>query len=372
MVFSRDETHSATALVGNIFIILWMTGLLLFAPGILADECDLLDRKNYPPGWKLPAAVIDTDVLPDITIDAAASLERPLPVYRLADNTYMFYGNISVLTEQNRGFNANAGFIVTGQGVIVIDTLGTPRLGQRMISTIRCITDRPVKYLIVTHNHPDHAYGASAFMAIKGITIITHPGTIDYNHSATLESSVDYRRQVLPEDMEGFKPLQADTYLTGEPFIKKRIRLGNEVIDIYNTGKHHSYGDLVVHQVNQKVLWIADLAFNQRTTFMGDGDSAQILKAQDWLLQTFADAELVVPGHGSAQRPPFPMIAKTHDYVTRMRNAMHKAVEDDVSMLDAVQTVEFKDWQHLPLYESNQRANANFVFREMEKAYFDE
>ena len=150
-----------------------------------------------------------------------------------------------------------------------------------------------------------------------------------------------------------------------------RISLGGEIIDIYNTGKHHSYGDLVVHQVNRKVLWISDLAFNQRTTFMGDGDSAQILKAHDWLLQAFPNTELVVPGHGSAQRPPFPMIEKTNDYVTRMRDAMQQAVEDDVSMFDATQAVEFKDWQQVPLYEMNQRANANFVYREMEKAYFE-
>jgi glyoxylase-like metal-dependent hydrolase (beta-lactamase superfamily II) len=372
MTYSSDENHSTKALTGKLIIILWVICLFLFTPHVIADECDFLDRDNYPPGWKLPATAIDTDSLPDITIDLASPVARPLPVYQLADNTYMFFGNISILSEKNRGFNANAGFIVTEQGVIVIDSLGTPRLGQRMISTIRCITNRPVKYLIVTHNHPDHAYGAAAFMAIEGITIITHPGTIDYNHSATLESSVDYRRQVLSKDMEDFKPLQADSYLTTEAFAKTRIRLGSEVIDIYNTGKHHSYGDLVVHQVNRKVLWIADLAFNQRTTFMGDGDSAQILKAQDWLLQTFPDTDLVVPGHGSAQRPPFPMIAKTHDYVIRMRNVMKKAVEDGDSMLDAVQAVEFKDWQHLPLYEMNQRANANFVYREMEQAYFDD
>ena len=372
MTYSSDENHSTEVLAGNIFIILWMTGLLLFTPHVLAGECGFLDQDNYPSGWKLPATAIDTDVLPDIAIDPTAPVERPLPVYRLEDNTYMFFGNISTLNEQNRGFNANAGFIVTKQGVIVIDSLGTPRLGQRMISTIRCITDRPVKYLIVTHNHPDHAYGAAAFKDIDGITIIAHPGTIDYNHSATLESSVDYRRQLLSRDMEDFEPLQADIYLTTETFSKKRLRLGSEVIDIYNTGKHHSYGDLVVHQLNRKVLWISDLAFNQRTTFMGDGDSTQILKAQDWLLQTFPDTDLIVPGHGSAQRPPFPMIAKTHDYVTRMRNAMHQAVDDGVSMLDAVQAVEFKDWQKMPLYEMNQRANANFVYREMEQAYFDD
>jgi hypothetical protein len=54
-----------------------------------------------------------------------------------------------------------------------------------------------------------------------------------------------------------------------------------------------------------------------------------------------------------------------------MRTAMRKAVEKGIPMLDAVNNVEFKDWRDTPLYESNQRANANFVYREMEQAYFD-
>ena len=72
-----------------------------------------------------------------------------------------------------------------------------------------------------------------------------------------------------------------------------------------------------------------------------------------------------MPGLGSAQRPPFLMFTKTNDDVTRMRNAMQKAVEDGASMIDAVQGAEFVDWQEIPLYEMNQRTNANFVYRVM-------
>lgn len=336
-----------------------------------AEDCALTRNKNFPADWKLPAKAVDVTSIPDMKIEADAPDSRALPVYKLTSNTYFLFGNISTLNENNRGFNANAGFIVTDEGVIVIDTLGTPKLGRRLISTIQCITDKPIKYLIVTHNHPDHAYGAAAFLDLKGIEIIAHSGTVDYNHSATLETSVDYRKDMLPKDMAGFKPLTAKSYLQVKPFDKQRIILGKEVIDIYNTGRHHSYGDLVVHQVNQKILWISDLAFNQRTTYMGDGHSEQILAAQDWLLKTFKDIQLMVPGHGSAQSTPFPMVEKTREYVTRMRNAMKDAVENGVSMLDAVQDVEFEDWKNIPLYEENQRANANFVYREMEKAFFE-
>ncbi len=338
---------------------------------VAAGECRLTESKNFPATWKLPTKAIDVSSIPDMKIEANAPDRRALPVYQLTANTYFFFGNISTLNENNRGFNANAGFIVTDDGVVVIDTLGTPKLGKRLISTIRCVTDKPIKYLIVTHNHPDHAYGAAAFLDLEGISIIAHPGTVDYNHSATLETSVDYRREMLANDMAGFKPLTAKSYLQVKPFDKQRITLGKEVIDIYNTGRHHSYGDLVVHQVNQKILWISDLAFNQRTTYMGDGHSDQILAAQDWLLKTFKDVKYMVPGHGSAQTAPFPMVGKTREYVIRMRNAMKDAVENGVSMLDAVQEVEFEDWRDIPLYEENQRANANFIYREMEKAFFE-
>jgi glyoxylase-like metal-dependent hydrolase (beta-lactamase superfamily II) len=345
-------------------------GLTLPGMRVHAGECDVVDSSHRPPEWNLTGTAIDTDRLPSVAIDPTAPADRPLPFHRLSANTYMLFGNIATLNKQNRGFNANAGFVVTEQGVIVIDALGTPSLGKRLISTIRCVTDRPVKYLIVTHNHPDHAYGATAFGQLDDITIIAHSGTVDYNHSATLESSVEYRRQLLPADMEGFEPLQADIYINEQPFHRKRIRLGEEVIDIYNSGEHHSYGDLVVHQVTQQILWISDLAFNQRTTYMGDGDSTQMLRAQEWLLRTFPDARLMVPGHGSAQTSPFAMVSKTRDYVTRMRNAMRQAVEEGVGMLDAVQSAEFDDWREVPLYEMNQKANANFVYREMEEAYF--
>jgi len=371
MPCNSDNKYSQRWAATTMLTMLSVVGVTGCLPDARAGDCSMLNEDKHPPGWDLPGAAIDTDRIPDVVIDSAAPTERPLPVYRLSDNTYMLFGNISTLNGNNRGFNANAGFIVTEQGVIVIDALGTPMLGRRLISTIHCITDKPIRYLIVTHNHPDHAYGAAAFDKVKDITIIAHEGTIDYNHSATLESSVEYRRELLPRDMEGFKPLQAQTYIQAEPFKHERIQLGKEVVDIYNTGKHHSYGDLVVHQVNQHIVWISDLAFNQRTTYMGDGDSAQILKAQDWLHQTFPDARLMVPGHGSAQTPPFAMVARTRDYVTRMRNAMQQAVEEGVSMLDAVDSVEFDDWRAVPLYEMNQRANANFVYREMEKAYFD-
>ncbi len=331
----------------------------------------IANPKYAPDDWGLPSTAINSDQVPSMKIEPKAPDDRSLPVYKIAKDTYMLLGNISTLNDNNRGWNGNAGFIVTSEGVVVIDTLGTPKLGRRVIATIRSLTDKPIRYLIVTHNHPDHSYGAAPFANIEGVTVIAHKGSIQYNLSATLDSSVQYRRELLPEDMRGFKPVEADIYIDVETFKSHRIELGDAVFEIYNTGRHHSHGDLVVHQLKQDVVWISDLAFNQRTTFLGDGHSQQILIAQDWLLDKFSKANLMVPGHGSAQTAPFPMVGKTRDYVQRLRDAMAKAVDQGVDMYDAVQGVEFSDWKGTYLYEENQRANANFIYREMEQALFE-
>ena len=286
---------------------------LLSIPACAQQYGQIANPQYAPDDWRLPDSAIDSDQVPSMKIDPKAPDNRPLPVYKIASDTYMLLGNISTLNVNNRGWNGNAGFVVTSEGVVVIDTLGTPKLGRRFIATIRSLTDKPIRYLIVTHNHPDHSYGAEPFASIEGVTVVVHKGSIQYNLSETLDSSVQYRRDLLPEDMQGFKPVAADTYIDTEPFMSYRIELGGTVFEVYNTGRHHSHGDLVVHQLKQNVVWISDLAFNQRATFLGDGHSQEIILAQDWLLENFSTAELMVPGHGSAQTAPFPMVSKTRD-----------------------------------------------------------
>lgn len=319
---------------------------------------------------QLPAQAIDTGSLPVTRLTAADSDSATLPLYRLAPDTYFLYGNIATLDADNRGFNGNAGFVVTGAGVVVIDALGTPKLGRRLIATIRSVTEQPIKYLILTHNHPDHAYGAGAFAALEGISIVGHRGLLAYRGSETMQRSVDYRRELLPQDMAGFSFVEPDIYSPEQTFQALRLELGGQRFDIYNVGQHHSHGDLVVHQLDTGILWVSDLAFNQRVTFMGDGHSGAAIEGQDWLLQQFSDARLMVPGHGSAQRPPFPMVGETRDYIQQLRDRMKRKVTAGVPLLDALEDAAMPAWQDLPLYDENQRANASFIYREMELEFF--
>lgn len=320
--------------------------------------------------YRLPASAIDTSDIPSMVIDAKAPDDEPLPYYRIADDTYMLFGNIAEMDEQNRGWNGNAGFVVTDGGVFVIDALGTPKLGRRFLATIRSVTDKPVRYLLLTHNHPDHAYGAIAFRRNTDAKIIAHEGMLDYINSEQMNSSVEHRRGIIKADMENFAAAKPDILIGNQTYSSHQFKLGSSTFVVYNTGKHHSHGDLVMYQLQQKVLWISDLAFNQRTTYMGDGHSKQALEGEAWLLENFADAELMVPGHGSAQTPPFPMVSKTRHYIERLRNEMGQAIENGIGLQEAVDNSDFPQWHDTRLYELNHRANANFIYREMELELF--
>jgi len=339
--------------------------LVMFCAGILLAET----ARAQP---ALPAQqAVDTTTIPTTTLAASDADTKPLPYYRIAPDTYFLYGNIAEVDSKNRGFNGNAGFVVTREGVVVIDSLGTPKLGKRLIATVRQVTSLPIKYLIITHNHPDHSYGAIAFRKLPGIQIIGHEGTLNYLNSDNINGSVAFRRSFINADMKGFKGVTPDVLVGGKRFSHYSFKLADKTFNVYNVGQHHSYGDLVVHQVEDRNLWISDMAFNNRSTFMGDGHSGEVLEAMEWLQKNFPDIVLMIPGHGSAQTKPFPMVEKTHSYVKRLREEMAAAVEAGDDLASAVQKSDFKDWHDVPLYHENHKKNANFIYLEMEKASFE-
>lgn len=349
---------------------------LISGVGVLAEEAQFAreelahDFGTVKHSKYLPASPYNTTDSPRYAIGEVETVDAPLPVYKLTPTTYFFYGNIAEVDENNRGFNGNAGFVVTSEGVVVIDALGSPKLGKRIISTIKHVTDLPIKALIITHNHPDHAYGAVAFKALDDVTIIGHEGTMKYINSDRVDHSVNYRNTFIKSDMEGFEAVKPDVLIGGELYSKKTLHIGDHTFDIYNTGSHHSYGDLVVHQLDENIVWISDLAFNNRLTFMADGHSEKGIEAQTWLLETFADARLMIPGHGSTQTSPFPMVSKTRSYMQKLREKMAEAVENDMELQAAVDNTPFPEWQDANMYELNHKKNVDFVYREMEEALF--
>src|SRR5437867_2299451 len=92
---------------------------------------------------------------------------------RLSAHCWFFQGQSGVASLANKGFMSNAGFVVTGQGVVVFDALGTPALGRAMREAIRKVTDEPIRRIVISHYHADHIYGLQELKA-SGIDIWAH------------------------------------------------------------------------------------------------------------------------------------------------------------------------------------------------------
>jgi glyoxylase-like metal-dependent hydrolase (beta-lactamase superfamily II) len=318
----------------------------------------------------MPKEAVNSPRPPVYVVRTEDADSKPLPYFKIAPDTYFFFGNIAEVDGFNRGFNGNAGFVVTHDGVLVVDALGTPALARRMIASIREVTSKPIRYLLITHAHPDHFYGASAFAALPGLKVISHAGTEEYVRSSTIERSVAYRKVFLPREMQNFNAVVPDILIGGGNPAHISLRFGGKTFEIYDVGHHHSHGDLLMWQKEDRILWISDLAFNGRVTYIGDGSLPEIDAMQDWMAKQFPSVLLMIPGHGAPQTAPFDMVAKTRRYVDSLTEKIRASLKHGESMQDAVAHAdlpEFKDW---PLYELNHRINAIYVYRLLEEELF--
>jgi len=108
-----------------------------------------------------------------LAVPAWAVSDIVLQPLQVGPNTWAVVGEAGVASAANRGFNSNAGFVVTSVGVVVFDALGTPVLGQALIDAVRRVTTQPIRRLIISHYHADHYYGMQAFKA-AGVEVWAH------------------------------------------------------------------------------------------------------------------------------------------------------------------------------------------------------
>lgn len=261
----------------------------------------------------------------------------------------------------NQGFMSNAGVVVTDQGVVVIDTLGTPSLAYLLLTKIRAITDKPIVKVIVTHYHADHIYGLQVFKDL-GAEIIAPLGVKDYLSSPAAEGRLGQRRESLfPWVDDKTRLIEPDAYISD----KKQFQLGGLDFEITPLGSTHSHGDLIVNVVQEKVTFAGDLIFEGRIPFVAGA------QPQHWIdnltgMNT-SKLKVIVPGHGPASKKPTTAVTFTLGYLRFLQKHMGEAVENLVPFDEAYAAMDWSRYEKMPAARVN-RMNAYYVYLGLEAA----
>ena len=289
-----------------------------------------------------------------------------MDVIRVAENAYYVQGLSALGSSANQNFISNAGFVVTDDGVVVIDALGSPPLAQRLLVEIRKITAQPVKWVFVTHYHADHIYGLQVF-AEQGATIVAHALAVDYLESDTARLRLQASRdELFPWIDAQTRLVRADRWVgTPDAHGDTLIRVGRTDFLLRPVGPSHTPEDLVVFVPSLGVLFSGDLLFRGRIPFVGQADSGGWIRALDRLLAL--DAKLVVPGHGPLSSEPRVDMALTRDYLQTLRDRMGEAARNMEPFDEAYARTDWSRFTDLPLFQAANRMNAFNTYLLMER-----
>ena len=311
---------------------------------------------------------------PASTEQAYPPLSRPLVVEQVPGQpVYYVVGQPGVPGKDNEGHTSNAGFVVTPQGVVVFDALGTPSLGWDLLQQIRKITDQPIRYIVVSHYHADHIYGLQAFKDHNpGTIIIAQERAGEYREN---EETADERaNQRLDQRRDALFPwVDRNTRVVPPDIIypqRATLNLGGKRFVLIYAGPAHSASDMMMMVEPDGVLFAGDIVQNGRIPFMNsdDVDTANWLRALTEVEKL--DPTFIIPGHGRPSAAAKPAIAFTRDYIEYVRSAMGKAVENWTDFDTAYAQTDWSRYQALPAFSSNNRGNAYRIFLEMEQSQF--
>ena len=292
-------------------------------------------------------------------------IKMNLKAVQVSPHVYYFQGEAGVASAANKGFMSNAGFVVTGAGVVVYDALATPVLGEAMIEEIRRITPEPIKKVIVGHYHADHIYGLQAFKRV-GAEIIAHEAGRAYLNSDLAEQRLAQRRaDLFPWVDENTRLIAADTWLSFDQTKTQQFTLGKMHFRVIDSSGAHSSEDILLYVEEEKVLFAGDIYFSGRIPFVGNADSRVWLKTLDRLLDVKPD--VVVPGHGAASRNTLQDMQLTKSYLEFLRAQMGKAVEELMSFEEAYAKTDWSGFEKYPAFQAANRLNAYGTFLLMEK-----
>ncbi len=293
-----------------------------------------------------------------------ARTDIPMDLQQAAEGVHFAIGRSGIPDAENQGFMSNAGFVVTDEGVVVYDALGTPSLGWKLLQKIRARTDQPVTHVVVGHYHADHIYGLQAFKDHTDATIWAQERSRDYIGSRGAARRLQQRRQALFPWVDESTRIVAPDRTFGD---RQVFDMGDVRVELVHVGPAHAPDDTMMIVHGPDVVFSGDILFDGRIPFLGDNvDTRNWLNGIERLGAMDPPPTMIVPGHGPATEDASGAIAFMRGYITKLRDSMGAAVRNLAPFEQAYADTDWSEYRDLPAFDATHRRNAYNVYLEMQ------
>ncbi|MBP7241233.1 quinoprotein relay system zinc metallohydrolase 2 [Amaricoccus sp.] len=260
-------------------------------------------------------------------------------------------------TAGNLGGIGNAGFVIGRDAVLVADPGGSLADGAWLRDEIRARTDRPIRHVVINHVHPDHAFGAGAFLG-DAPEFIGHPRLAD-----ELAVRGEFYREKLAALLgpERAGPVVMPTRTVGAE--GATVDLGDRRLTFRSHGPAHTRSDLSMHDAGAGLLFPADLLFVGRVPSL-DGSLPGWLAELD-ALETLG-ARAAVPGHGPTLVETAAAIAPLRRYLTTLRDDVRRAIAEGRTLVETTATAGLSQRGDWALFDDYNGRNVTQAYKELE------
>jgi len=287
----------------------------------------------------------------------ASDANQSFNITEVSEGNYLHTGiHVSIEDKQHDDI-ANIGFIIGDKCIAVIDTGGSVNIGQKLLASIRSITNKPICYIINTHIHFDHILGNKSFASEK-------PEFVGHHQLANaIEQNRNFFLEQFKNDL-GSKPDQSSIISPSILVDKSRqLDLGNRVLTLIPFPVSHSHSDLIVIDNKTKTLWSGDLIFRQRIPSL-TGSLKGWVKAMDDLQQL--EVKKIIPGHGGVAESMAEAIEQQQGYLQRLLDDTRKAIANGQFINDAMENIDKDNQSSWLLHKYQHPTNVYKAFTELE------
>lgn len=292
-----------------------------------------------------------------IGLPLSTACANGLTLEQVAEGVYVHQGVHEDVSAENSGDIANIGFIVGDDCVAVIDTGGSPALGEALRAAVEQRTETPICYVINTHVHPDHVFGNRTFVGI-GAEFIGH-----HRLAAQLAARGEYYREAMARMLD--TGLDEDVIVPPDRAVddSMELDLGGRILRLEAMPTAHTDTDLVVLDQATGTLWLSDLLFVDRIPSL-DGSLLGWLAVMDQLREI--DADRVVPGHGPVSLDWPEAAADQQRYLETLRDQTRQVIDAGATIDQALQHVGRDERNAWLLFEEYHQGNVQAAFAELE------